>query len=498
MFKRLQFKMTLYYSFILIAILLVTNLSIYFVMDKYTNYQMSSEISRMLSSIQGSEWLYETTEESKNEDDDSNQDAPSDESENIKVSEEHQDDDNHQDDEEDRDDDDNATKNENVDETEKSTTEKEDSSESHLELSLPEAKDLIIPQTLKTFPYYMIYDASGQMITWKSDNTSIFDALLSKSADLSLSDAPSVMTLDSPSKLNFLMAKMPITIQQQTLGYYVVASDVTMAYQTLSNLSKILLLSLMGGIFTSVILGYLIAGRSLRPVKEAYTSKQEFLANASHELKTPLSVILLSTETLEGEIDPNLSFQRQVVSGIEDEAQKMNHLVSQLLFLSRADSQTALVKYESFNLSDALTKELASFEKIAQTKGIQVSHAITPGLKIHGDRKQLLSVFSILMDNAIKYTLNQGHVYVSLEKNNPPKKQGVKLTVKDTGIGIPDSELKRIFERFYRLESSRSKETGGYGLGLSIAKEIIDQHNGAIQVKSIEKVGTTFVVELLN
>ena len=105
-------------------------------------------------------------------------------------------------------------------------------------------------------------------------------------------------------------------------------------------------------------------------------------------------------------------------------------------------------------------------------------------------------MFSILIDNAIKYSKDSGQVYVSLEKNNDLKRQGVRITVKDTGIGMPEDELKHIFERFYRLESSRSKETGGYGLGLAIAKEIIDQHKGIIQVNSIEKVGTTFVVEL--
>lgn len=420
---------------------------------------MSSEISRMLDGVQGSEWLYENNEESL----EASTEAFSDDSDSDSDSD--------------------------------SESESEDSS-SHSEVTLPGVKDLIIPQTLKTFPVYMVYDASGQLVTWKSDNKTTFDTLLIKSKDLKISDDPNIVALVEPSELHYLMAKMPITISDQTLGYYVVARDVTIAYQTLENLSKILVFSLIAGIFVSAVLGYLIAGKSLRPIKEAYQSKQEFLANASHELRTPLSVILLSTETLEGEIDPNLSFQRQVVSGIGDEAQKMNHLVSQLLFLSRTDSHAGTAKYEHFNLSESLSKEIVSYEKIALAKGISLSQSITPGLKINGDRKQLLSVFSILIDNAIKYSKDHGHVYVALEKNSDHKKQGVKLIVKDTGIGIPETELKHIFERFYRLESSRSKETGGYGLGLAIAKEIIDQHKGTIQVDSIEKVGTTFVVEL--
>jgi len=440
MFKKLQFKMTLYYSLILIAILLITNMSIYFLLVKYNNYQMTSEISRMLGSIQGSEWLYEDPSDNEDSSDDDN--------------------------------------------------------DKHDEFKVPEVKDLIIPQTIKTFPFYMIYNTSDQMVTWKSDNDALFDTLVIKSSDLKISDNPKIVPLEVPSKLFYLMAKMPITINNKTLGYYVVSSDVTIAYQTLSNLSKILFLSLIAGILVSTVLGYILAGKSLRPIKEAYLSKQEFLANASHELKTPLSVILLSTETLKGEINASFQFQRQVVLGIEDEAQKMNHLVSQLLFLSRTDSHTASIKYEHFNISESISNEIIAFEKIAQAKGIELSHAITPGLKLNGDRKQLISVFAILLDNAIKYSNDNGKVYVTLEKNKDNNNQGVKLTVKDTGIGIPETELKHVFERFYRFESSRSKETGGYGLGLAIAKEIIDQHKGTILVNSIDKVGTTFIVEL--
>lgn len=441
MFKRLQLKMTLYYSLILITVLAATNLSIYYVMVNYNNYQMSTEISRMLDSITGSEWLYDSSEENK------------------KSSE--------------------------------SDAENDDATKHSL---LPAVKDLIIPQTLKTFSVYMIYDQTGQLITWKSDNTLIFDKLLKKSAELSVSEAPSIATLSEEPSLYYLMAKMPLIIEGQSLGYYTVARDVTTAYQTLNNLSKILVISLFAGVFIAALLGYLIAGRSLKPVKAAYASKQEFLANAAHELKTPLSVILLSTETLEGEISPEYSFQKQVVSDIEDEAQKMNHLVSQLLFLSRTDSQSISDTYEYFNISEMIEKEITAYNKIARTKGVVLTHLITPGLKVKGDRKQLISVISILLDNAIKYSKENGSVDVTLEKSHDAKNQGIKLTVKDTGIGMPEAELKHIFERFYRLESSRSKETGGYGLGLAIAKEIVDQHKGSIQVDSLEKVGTTFIV----
>lgn len=424
---------------------------------------MSSEVSRMLESIKSSEWLYAPEEDA--DDDDIDDETPV---ETVEESEE-------------------------INESEH----EEDEDEGEGGGSSPTAiEDLIIPQTLNTFDYYMVFSNSEQLVFWKSDNATVFDQLLEKSKTLSASEAPKVVELAGDKSLYYLLAKMPIEIDNTSIGYYVVAREVTAAYETLDNLLRVLIVSLFLGVFVSAGLGYFFAGRSLKPIREAYASKQEFLANASHELKTPLSVIMLSTETLEGEIKPDLAFQRQIVTDIKEETQKMNHLVSDLLYLARNDSRTATANFEPFSLSEILEKEIASYEKMAQSKGLTLSTTITPNIKVVGDRKQLLSVITILVDNAMKYTKTGGQIFIELEKTNTNKKQGIKLSVKDTGIGIPEQELKRIFERFYRSETSRSKETGGYGLGLAIAKEIVEQHGGSIRVESIEKVGTTFSVEL--
>ncbi len=488
MFKRLQLKMTITYTLILIAILSVTNLGIYYFVQRYNNVQMSSEISRMLESIEGSEWLYPP----EDDDDDDESETITNPTETVEESDE-------------VDDSEEVNETHEVDEVDE--TNKTDESEHEEEVegegdgegggSAPTTiETLIIPQTLNTFDYYMVFSSSNQLVFWKSSNATVFDQLIEKSKALKESEAPKVVELAGEKTLYFLLTKMPIEIDNASLGYYVVAREVTAAYETLDNLLRVLIVSLILGVFVSAGLGYFFAGRSLKPIREAYASKQEFLANASHELKTPLSVIMLSTETLEGEINPELAFQRQIVSDIKDETQKMNHLVSDLLYLARNDSRTATANFELFNLSETLEKEIVSYEKMAQSKGLALSSTITPNIKVLGDRKQLLSVITILVDNAMKYTKMGGQIFIELDKSNTSKNQGIKLNVKDTGIGIPEQELKRIFERFYRSETSRSKETGGYGLGLAIAKEIVEQHGGTIHAESIEKVGTTFSVEL--
>jgi signal transduction histidine kinase len=302
------------------------------------------------------------------------------------------------------------------------------------------------------------------------------------------------VTLGEDASQYFLFAKMPIVIQNKRAGYYMVAKDVTVAYETLDNLERILIISLLAGTLLSFVVGHWLAGRSLKPIKQAYDSKQDFLANASHELKTPLSVIMLSTETLEGEIPPEEAFQRQIVAGIKDEAVKMSELVSHLLYLARKDSHHMLKDRETLNLSGLVESELKRFDGMASQKKISIGSSIIPGIHISGDRKLLASVIGILVDNAIKYTPENGKVLVELSQTVLKNQSDIQLSVKDTGVGIPVNELDHIFERFYRLETSRSKETGGTGLGLAIAKEIVEEHGGSIKVNSIEKVGTTFVV----
>ena len=206
---------------------------------------------------------------------------------------------------------------------------------------------------------------------------------------------------------------------------------------------------------------------------------------------------MLSAEVLADELPPENNFQRQTVADIQEEAVKMSELVNHLLLLARSDSSNLLSNKAPFNLSELLTDETARLQKIALVKSIALTTDIAANVKYTGDLKLIQSVFSILIDNAIKYTPDGGQVSVTLNKSEGlSHPHGIEIRIKDTGIGIPAHELEKIFDRFYRVDASRSKETGGYGLGLAIAKDIVTQHGGTIHATSTVGVGTAFVVVL--
>ncbi|MCK8058687.1 MULTISPECIES: cell wall metabolism sensor histidine kinase WalK [unclassified Fusibacter] len=510
MFRRLQLKMTVYYTLILIGILVATNLSVYLLMVNYNNYQIASEIKFMLESIESSEWLYETDTDA---DDLPEADEASirpmflssgDETSNDKDDDEDDDDEKEDDDGKYDDDLDVPKQTDSEPEIETSTAidetqtsgEDESGPESIEQLILPKTEDLLIPKILDSFSFYAIYDNQDHLVRRKSDNEDVFNQLVDKSMLIKEGDTPSVAEVRSERELYYLIAKMPIIIQNQRLGHYVVFKDVTLVFETLRNLVKILIYSFIAGVIVSVGIGYLIAGRSLKPIIRAYESKQVFLANASHELKTPLSIIMLSTETLEGEVDESKTFERGIITGIKEETMKMNELVRNLLFLARSDNHTIASAKEELDLSVLLSGESDKFKRFATAKAIAVEEIITPGIRYHGDKRLLAQAFGILIDNAIKYTKEHGQVVIKIENVQSVKHVSARVTISDSGIGIPTDELANIFDRFYRLDSSRSKETGGHGLGLSIAKEIIEDHGGSIRVNSIENIGTTFMVDL--
>ncbi len=495
MFKRLQFKMTIYYTLILITILVVTNLSIYFFMVNYNNYQIANETQYVLESIQSSEWLYDTESSTttyytpvllSDSDDD-------DELEDDEESSEDDDDDSPSDDDSTENDDVLPTDNDIIENTENTVNYSVDA----IEEKIPEIDDLIIPRMIETFPYYMIYDDSNVLKRSKGDNNSKFTELENKTSILTIEASSQIIEIETDASNYYLLIKMPIVIAETTIGSYAIVKDVTLAFETMENLVKILIYSFIGGVLVSLIVGFLMAGKTLKPIKKAYDSKQVFLANASHELKTPLSIIMLSTETLEGEIDESETFQRKIISGIKDESVRMSDLVSNLLYLSRRDNQGIVNSVEEFDISELLLLESKKYETLALSKQITIERDLDEYIGFVGDKNQLTSAFGILIDNAVKYTPSNGRVIIKVKRSLISNRYNTTIEITDTGVGIPIEEQDKIFERFYRLDTSRSKETGGHGLGLSIAKEIIEMHDGTIQINSIEGVGTTFRIDFI-
>ena len=222
--------------------------------------------------------------------------------------------------------------------------------------------------------------------------------------------------------------------------------------------------------------------------------RRECMANVSHELRTPLTNIRSYAETLvdgAGEIPP--AMEKNFLGVILNESDRMTHIVQDLLTLSRFDSGRSELKLARFSFSAAVRDIYSAVLMDAQRHGHTLTLDIAPGVpEIVGDRDRVLQVMMNVVSNAIKYTPDGGRIAISAGRN--PLR--VWMEVSDNGIGIPEADRPRIFERFYRVDKARSRESGGTGLGLSIAKEIVDRHEGIIALVDRPGPGTTIRIEL--
>jgi len=207
------------------------------------------------------------------------------------------------------------------------------------------------------------------------------------------------------------------------------------------------------------------------PVKRAFERQRRFISDASHELKTPLTILNANADLLIQESGDSPRLQ-----SIKGQSKRMEGLIHDLLALARTDEGAQPV-FSFVDLSQAILSAALAFESHAYEEGKIYEVAIAPGLRCQGDQEQLKRLASILIDNALKHSEPNGLVKVTLSEKSA-------LTVYNTGAGIEENERERIFERFYRSDSSRARETGGYGLGLAIAKSIVEAHRGSISVES--------------
>ena len=261
------------------------------------------------------------------------------------------------------------------------------------------------------------------------------------------------------------------------------------------------LLSLAGVLLAAVALFFLLsfwlARWALSPVEKAWDQQNRFVADASHELKTPITVILANLDILRTHKDETVQSQMRWIRNTREEAERMRELIEDLLFLAKNDASALKEQMSEIDLSDLSEDRALNFEAVAFEKGVSLESSISPGLKLTGNEGQLKQLLTILLDNAVKYAGQDGHVKISLspcqEKNG---KNAVRIVVNNTGEAIPPEDLEHIFERFYRADKSRFRAEGGYGLGLSIADSIVRLHRGRISCESTKKDGTTFTVTL--
>lgn len=229
----------------------------------------------------------------------------------------------------------------------------------------------------------------------------------------------------------------------------------------------------------------------VRPVEESWRRQQQFVADASHELKTPLTVLLADADILLGHPDDTIRSQSRWVEHLRDEGLRMKGLVEDLLFLARGDAGDRERPRGRVELSQVCEGCVMSFEPLAFEAGLVLESSVAPGVGVTGDGEELRRLCAILLDNACKYCGPGGTVRVTLEGGGEAA-----LTVHNTGEPIPAEDQAHLFERFYRADAARGREKGGYGLGLSIAAAIVERHGGKIAVRSTAGEGTAFTVIL--
>ncbi|AGX43858.1 sensor histidine kinase [Clostridium saccharobutylicum] len=314
--------------------------------------------------------------------------------------------------------------------------------------------------------------------------------------------------------------------------FFQIVKDMGNEYDFMKILFAVMAIADFIGIIVSIILGYMVSKRMLKPIdniietaenisinnlkeridikgpndelkrlastfnnmidrlQASFNRQVQFVSDASHELRTPITVIQGYANLLDRWGKDDRKALEKSIYAIKLEASNMANLVEKLLFLARGDSGTQLIEKKEFLLNELIDEVVKETEMIEE--GHLISNKKNEFVRIVADYNMIKQMLRVFIDNSLKFTPKNGNIDISSEV----KGTMVEITVSDTGIGIPEDEVENIFDRFYIVDKSRSKEKGGTGLGLSIAKWIIDMHNGTINLESEEGKGTKIIVGL--
>lgn len=346
--------------------------------------------------------------------------------------------------------------------------------------------------------FFYVFDTEGRVMNFSRASFLIEPFVLSiitdwKGREDELGDV-AVFSQDMKStNVRIMMASHPIVVDGDLVGTVYVGKEISAVYRGLQKATYTLTVLAVLALLIATGIGYVMAGKAIVPLREAYEKQRQFAADASHELRTPLSVVLASAEILESDTSITSAFLKQVIGDIHDEVKKMTKLVSDLLVVARSDNQALKLKLTKVDLAAALDQTLRLMQPLAEKKNLTLRREGLNTLSAKLDEQKIKQLMLILVDNAVKYTPRGGTITVRLTEPSTGK---FVFSVADTGIGIAPEDQQRIFDRFYRVDKARSREMGGNGLGLAIAQEIVQLHDGTIKVESQPGVGTTFTVIL--
>ncbi len=328
--------------------------------------------------------------------------------------------------------------------------------------------------------YTIRLNADGEVTGWDSDRADLYtDRQIAAVAEAALASGASTGRVDTQ-YYAFAEGESPD-------GRLLVVLDARLEFQSADRMLRAtaLVASLAGLLLCAG--AYLLIRKMLRPVQAAFERQKQFVWDASHEFKTPLAVISANAEVLSREIGQN-----EYLGYIQSEVRRADSLVQSLLTLARMDKGTVAAALVRFNLSDALLGVALPFESTVFEAGRTLETDIPEGIYLKGDEAMLQQLAVILLSNALKYSDPGGLIRLSLAARG----RGAVITVYNTGQGIAPENLEKIFDRFYREDASHNSEVAGNGLGLSIARTIVQAHRGRIQAESVPGKSATFTVTL--
>lgn len=254
-----------------------------------------------------------------------------------------------------------------------------------------------------------------------------------------------------------------------------------------SHIKSVVIFSIVGSGVALIVI-YIVSKKVseiiVKPVYETFENQKQFISDASHELKTPLAVIEANADVLENEIGDS-----KWLTYIQNEIDSMDKLINELLLLAKVENVDDIKNYEKFNLSSQIVTSVAMFESMAYEKKVKLITNVQNDIFINGNRQDFEHIVSTLVDNAIKHSEEEKNVIIELYK----EKNSVVLQVKNYGEPILEEHINKIFDRFYRVDKARNRNEKRYGLGLAIAKSIVEKYNGKIEVKCKDGV-TCFCV----
>ena len=246
-------------------------------------------------------------------------------------------------------------------------------------------------------------------------------------------------------------------------------------------------ISLVGTLAVFLLL-LLFSGRIVRPIAESYEKQKQFITDAGHELKTPITIIRADADVLQSE----LGEENEWITDIHRQTSRLTELTSDLIYLSKMEEENAALPMQDLSLSELVDETARSFQALAVSKGRAFSASVAPDLHVSGDEKALAKLVSILLDNAMKYSPEGGSVELRLDQIG----KNARLSVKNSTAPMEKGSADRLFERFTREDPSRNSESGGFGLGLAIAKAVTEAHRGKIHAQSEDGASLTVTAEL--